>query len=346
MNMLRQPVRAALRAKRAYSTPTPFVPPEAMHRIMPPRKGGPLPRPESSHFFTVREGFYDQVAGLEEAINYTRHSLRLLHLYPLPPFARASLPELRPMWRQMADMQTEVKGLNTTRYRQLIELLTEINEYYRIAVAAGETRLSESLRGIISLYERTNKDKILAARTKKTVKFDQFGRSYTVGRRKTSSARVWIIPVQPHQVVAAGGVLEKKVEPADAAVDLFVGDEGKPQSAFSKPAVGVTSTTVLVNNRPLAEYFPIAADREAVIRPLKLAGALGAYNVFTIVRGGGTTGQSGAISNGIAKGLAAHDPSIANILRKAKLVRRDPRMVERKKTGFAKARKRYTWVKR
>jgi len=101
-----------------------------------------------------------------------------------------------------------------------------------------------------------------------------------------------------------------------------------------------------VNNLPLAEYFSLPADRERITRPLKVVGVLGAYNVFAIVRGGGTTGQSGALAHGIAKALAAHQPELEPLLKKTKLLRRDPRMVERKKTGLAKARKRYTWVKR
>ena len=61
---------------------------------------------------------------------------------------------------------------------------------------------------------------------------------------------------------------------------------------------------------------PIAKDRETVIRPLQLAGVFGAFNVFALVRGGGTTGQSGAIAVGLARGLAAHVPEVTDILRK------------------------------
>lgn len=61
---------------------------------------------------------------------------------------------------------------------------------------------------------------------------------------------------------------------------------------------------------------PLNADRERVIRPLQLAGLLGAFNVFALVRGGGTSGQSGAVSLGIARALAAHEPDTQNILRK------------------------------
>ena len=61
---------------------------------------------------------------------------------------------------------------------------------------------------------------------------------------------------------------------------------------------------------------PLPADRERVVRPFKIAGLLGAFNVFSLVRGGGTTGQSGAICLGIAKGLAAHVPDVEVLLRR------------------------------
>lgn len=60
----------------------------------------------------------------------------------------------------------------------------------------------------------------------------------------------------------------------------------------------------------------VPADRERIIRPFKIAGLIGAYNVFAIVRGGGTTGQSGAVSLGIAKALVAHAPEVEPLLRK------------------------------
>lgn len=60
----------------------------------------------------------------------------------------------------------------------------------------------------------------------------------------------------------------------------------------------------------------MVADRERIVRPFKVTGLLGAYNVFAIVRGGGSTGQSGAVSLAVAKGLAAHLPEVEIILRK------------------------------
>ena len=75
-------------------------------------------------------------------------------------------------------------------------------------------------------------------------------------------------------------------------------------------------TEILVNNKPLNEYFQVPVDRERIIRPFRLAGLLGAYNVFALVRGGGKSGQAGAVAHGIAKCLAAHVPDIELILRR------------------------------
>lgn len=65
---------------------------------------------------------------------------------------------------------------------------------------------------------------------------------------------------------------------------------------------------------------PHVDDRERVVRPFRVAGLIGAFNVFALVRGGGTTGQSGAVTLGIAKALAAHAPEVEPILRKGMLL--------------------------
>jgi len=220
--------------------------------------------------------------------------------------------------------------LTTTRYRRVTKLLNQLNDYHRISETAGHLTLASGIRNIIELFESGNKAAMLARGKRKKVVLDDYGRSYTVGKRKTSSARVWMIPIQESTEQLS----------ADSPEALLGLDNVVPR----KPAV--TPATVLVNNISLNEYFPIPADRERVTRPLKVAGALGAYNIFALVRGGGTTGQSDALGHGIAKGLVAHNPELETFFRRSKLTRRDPRMVERKKTGLAKARKRYTWVKR
>lgn len=264
---------------------------------------------------------------LEKAIARSHAFLRARHLLPLPDFARASLPPLFPVWKAQIEMAGDFNTRMTMgRYRKVVKLLNQLNDYHRIATIGSCHDLAEKILYITSMFESTEKEAVLARGKRKKVELDEHGRSYTLGKRKTSSARVWMIPVQA-----------PKLEPTP--------DEmlGLPPT---EPTYSVTTTTILVNNLPINEYFVLPADRERITRPLRVAGVLGKYNIFAIVRGGGTTGQSGALAHGISKGIVAHEPDFETLFRRAKLTRRDPRMVERKKTGLAKARKRYAWVKR
>ncbi|KAG8762328.1 37S ribosomal protein S9, mitochondrial [Ceratobasidium sp. 428] len=166
---------------------------------------------------------------------------------------------------------------------------------------------------------------------KNPVKFDSFGRSYTLGKHKESAARVWAIPTQPTTVTGLESAVEKEVS---------------RELSLAPQMADIPVTEILVNNVPFGQYFKLPRDREKALRPLQVTGLLGAYNVFVLVRGGGVSGQASAVAHGIAKALAAHAPHVKSILVKDDGLRRDPRMVERKKTGLAKARKRYAWVKR
>jgi len=151
---------------------------------------------------------------------------------------------------------------------------------------------------------------------------------------------VWMVPVTiPEQELEVVDL--EKVQSIDEAAALVASQPDR----FHEPQL-VPKSAILINNIPIGEYFSVPADRERVVRPLKISGLLSAYNIFSLVRGGGSTGQSGALSHGIAKGLLVHNPDLSDLLRRTKLIRRDPRMVERKKPGRAKARKGYTWVKR
>lgn len=102
----------------------------------------------------------------------------------------------------------------------------------------------------------------------------------------------------------------------------------------------------LVNGKPLAEAFPRIVDRESVIWPLHVTDRVDKYNIWALVEGGGSTGQSEALTLGVAKALMVHEPLLKPALRRAGVVTRDPRAVERKKPGHVKARKMPTWVKR
>jgi small subunit ribosomal protein S9 len=305
-------IRQSLR--RTISTSTPFVPPASLRDIerVPRREKREVKsKPLSPTFYTGRSTYYDQVIQLETAIQHSRQALTTLQLIPLPAFAREKLPPLQPMWKPKENMSTLFNSrLTTSRYRRITSLLNQLGEFQSIASTAGCYELGKGISEILQLFEKENAEAVLARGKRKPVQFDKYGRTYTLGRRKTSAARVWIIPVKQQQQ-------QDIPPPSDERSDAELADQLLGLHPTSKALSStVTTTTVLVNNIPLAEYFAITTDRERVIRPFKVAGVLGKYNVFALVRGGGTSGQSGAIAHGIAKGLVAHEPQAKTILRK------------------------------
>lgn len=104
--------------------------------------------------------------------------------------------------------------------------------------------------------------------------------------------------------------------------------------------------TFIVNDRPLAEYFPRVGDIEHLMAPLRDTDQEGRLNVSVLVQGGGVTGQTGAVQHGLARALLRLDPELRPILRKAGYLTRDARMKERKKPGLKRARKAPTYTKR
>lgn len=125
--------------------------------------------------------------------------------------------------------------------------------------------------------------------------------NYGTGRRKTSTARVYL-----------------------------------------KPGNG----RILVNNKPLDEYFGRKTARMVVRQPLQVAEAEDRFDIEVRVNGGGGSGQAGAIRHGITRALMDYDEELRPALRKAGFVTRDARQVERKKVGLRKARKRPQFSKR
>jgi small subunit ribosomal protein S9 len=103
---------------------------------------------------------------------------------------------------------------------------------------------------------------------------------------------------------------------------------------------------ITINRRTLEEFFPIETLRADVLKPLDATQTAGKYDVRINVEGGGTTGQAGAIRLGIARALVDLSEDHKPLLRAAGLLTRDPRMVERKKYGQKKARKRFQFSKR
>ena len=113
---------------------------------------------------------------------------------------------------------------------------------------------------------------------------------------------------------------------------VFVSDSGKGN--------------IKINNRDIKEYFPKATDRYVVNQPLNLLKVADKYDLKINVRGGGTTGQAGAIRHAISRAILKLDPTVRGELKKAGFLTRDPRKVERKKAGQPGARKRFQFSKR
>ena len=142
---------------------------------------------------------------------------------------------------------------------------------------------------------------------------------YAVGRRKTASARVHLTPLD-----------KKKEEKKDDT-------EAKEESR---------GDNIVVNGKPFANYFSREIAQNLILAPLELTDRLAKYAFKVTVSGGGISGQAGAVRHGISRVLEKIEPELRGDLKKAGLLTRDPRAVERKKPGRHKARKGTQFSKR
>ena len=120
---------------------------------------------------------------------------------------------------------------------------------------------------------------------------------------------------------------------------VYFQETGRRKEATAEVRLVPGGGNIIINGIPYEERFPRLAHREAVMRPLVVTESLGKYNVTVKVLGGGVTGQSTAISHGIARALVKADESLKPVLRKNGLLTRDSRIKERKKAGLKRARK-------
>src|SRR4051812_16859612 len=111
---------------------------------------------------------------------------------------------------------------------------------------------------------------------------------------------------------------------------------------FMKPGKG----DIVVNDKPVDVFFSRETGRMIVRQPLVLTEKLGAFDIMVNVDGGGESGQAGAVRHGITRALIEFDAALKPVLKKAGLVTRDAREVERKKVGWHKARRRKQFSKR
>jgi small subunit ribosomal protein S9 len=126
----------------------------------------------------------------------------------------------------------------------------------------------------------------------------------------------------------------------------FYWGTGRRKTSVARVRIRPGEGKLRINRRKLEEYFRTEQDRMAVMAPLQAVKVEKAFDIFVNVRGGGTTGQTGATVLGIARALKNYDMSLAQMLRDGGYLTRDPRMVERKKPGQSGARKRYQFSKR
>ena len=121
---------------------------------------------------------------------------------------------------------------------------------------------------------------------------------------------------------------------------------GRRKSSAARVFLRPGSGEITVNSRPLDQYFGRQTARMIVRQPLQLAELENKFDIAVTVSGGGNSGQAGAIRHGITRALMEYDETLRPALRRAGLVTRDARVVERKKIGLHKARKRPQFSKR
>lgn len=121
---------------------------------------------------------------------------------------------------------------------------------------------------------------------------------------------------------------------------------GRRKTSVARVFLRNGSGKITVNGDLIAEYFPMQLHVHTVQQPLMVTDGLDKYDIVITVRGGGPTGQAGACRHGIARALLQHDESNTTALKANGFLTRDPRMVERKKYGRRKARRRFQFSKR
>jgi len=121
---------------------------------------------------------------------------------------------------------------------------------------------------------------------------------------------------------------------------------GRRKEAIARVRLSPGNGGISVNRKPYDKYFSRETDRIIITQPLQVTNTANKYDIQANIRGGGLTGQAGALRHGISRALVLADPALHDLLRKQGFLTRDPRMKERKKYGQKGARKRFQWTKR
>lgn len=161
--------------------------------------------------------------------------------------------------------------------------------------------------------------------------------------------------IDPGIVSAAGDavstpapVTEAKPTPKKAMADKggYFWGTGRRKSSVARVRIKPGEGKLVINKRELDKYFTQPKDRRDVLAPLNATSTKDGLDVFVNVKGGGTSGQAGAVMLGIARALKNYDPALLDALRTGGYLTRDSRMVERKKPGQRGARRSFQFSKR
>ncbi|CDK28912.1 unnamed protein product [Kuraishia capsulata CBS 1993] len=277
---------SAISRRRAYNTPKVL---HSLPQYQPSLGAFQIPELERTRIVPQSPNYYSGNPMHEEFVEKLNV---LLRKYISLPFDMASSSKSEWLtYEQYLSIVDQSGTLSLLQHDKLVRQLI------RLAAIDPQLQSGELLKAIEPFRRKKDDSKVVPLQKE----LDHFGRSVTVGRRKTASAKCYLVE-----------------------------GEGK----------------IIINGRPLNEYFPKVNDRSKVLHPLKVVESEGKYNIFVKVRGGGVTGQADATALGIARGIIVHNPLLKKRLRAGDCLTRDSRHVERKKPGKVKARKSPTWVKR
>jgi small subunit ribosomal protein S9 len=163
----------------------------------------------------------------------------------------------------------------------------------------------------------------------------------------TAAAPVAAAPAEAGEVVApvrTGPAAVIRAREVDAQGRSYA--TGRRKDAVARVWLKPGSGKVTVNGRDQEVYFARPTLRLVINQPFEVAGREGQYDIVCTVKGGGLSGQAGAVKHGIAQALSKFEPELRSAVKAAGFLTRDPRVVERKKYGKAKARRSFQFSKR
>ena len=244
-----------------------------------------------------------------------------------------------PRWIDATEMASKIGfgNIRVAYYRRITALLGELHALQPLLAQLK----SEGAKGLTHVVQHTQVEETLQSFKKQDMRMDAAGAgkgersrahgycdpatgiAYGMGRKKTSSARAWVIPLQTAPVgelpslerLASSAAQETKAADPDSIAPAFPQVKAKQKATPPQdPPSAVTTQSsspppiigrILVNSLSLTHYFALASERSIILRPFSLTTTLGRYNVFILVRGGGNSSQAQAAAVACARALAS-----------------------------------------